>query len=90
MLDHHSSNKTEIKVIPDAALSQEPKRVEVPGNTLWLRPSDLLRIEARTEREMGYALGVSLYFSDGRLLFLYDAGPEVADKIAAALWPAKS
>ena len=90
MLDHHSSNTTKVQVIPDAALALEPKRVEVPGNTLWLRPSDVLRIEARTERDMGYALGVSLYFSDGRQLFLHNAAPSVADAIAAALLPARS
>ncbi len=90
MLDHHSSNTTQIQVIPDAAFALEPKRIVVPGNTLWLRPSDVLRIEARTERDMGFSLGVSLYFSDGRQMFLRDADPSVADAIAAELWPARS
>jgi hypothetical protein len=86
MLDHSSNNTTKIQVIPDAALSLPPRRVELPGYALWLRPSDVLRIETRTQRYMGYGLGVSLYFSDGREVFLPDAGADVADNVAALLW----
>lgn len=90
MFDHHSSNTTKIQTVPDAALSLEPRRVEVPGYTYWLRPSDVLRIEARTERDMRFGVGVTLYFSDGTKDFFRDAGTDVADKIAAALWPARN
>jgi len=90
MFDHQSRNSTKVHMVPDAALALPPQRIEVAGYTFWLRPSDLLRVETRTQRNMGFEMGVTLFFSDGTSKFLYDAGPDVADAIAAKLWSAGS
>lgn len=89
MFDHTSRHETKLQAIPDAALEKEPRLVEVPGYVFWLRPSDLLRIEVRIENDMGFAPGVTLYFSDGTTKFLRGADSSVAAGIAVVLWPAR-
>lgn len=87
MFDHSSRNMTEIKMIPESATSTPPVRIEINDKVFWLRPSNVLRIETLDD----YGEPVRVVFNDGGSITWRDgAGSALAEKIAAALWPAKS
>lgn len=90
--NNSSENKVDIHTVPDATLATDPKRIDVAGELLWLRPSDVLRMEVTTKgssnARLGFPLGIKLHFSDGSNRFLEGATADDAKAIAGILWPA--
>ena len=90
MFDHIQETNIENKpATPESATKEPPVRVDIGGQVHWIRPSNVLRIESH-KKSPGYSWDVVIVvLTDGESLSWRDAGPEVADAIAALLWPAK-
>lgn len=90
MFDHVQETNIENKpAVPDAATKEPPVRVDVAGKLHWIRPSNVLRIESHVG-ERAYACDVVfVILTDGEKLSYHNSGHDVADAIAALLWPPK-
>lgn len=75
-------------IAPDAATLEPPVRVDMAGEIVWLRPSNVLRIETQ-RASIGCPVGVNVILSDGKQLFYRGADWKTADAVAALLWPHK-
>ena len=89
--DNSSQNQVNIHTVPDAVLATDPKRIDIAGELLWLRPSDVLRMEViekgGQQARLGFPLGIKLHLSDGKCRFLAAATADDAKTIAAILGP---
>ncbi len=81
----HETNIESKPPTPDAATKEPPVRVDVAGRLAWIRPSNVLRIEVRPAY-IGFPDRVIVVLSDNNEL-IYDGKADVADAIAALLWP---
>lgn len=86
----HDAKVSVAAVTPESAILERPVRIEVNGEVSWLRPSNILRIEASHRSELGVPNQVVVTTSDGKLLHFVGATNDDADAIAAALWPNES
>lgn len=87
------SNETKISVAassPESATLERPVRIAVNGEVFWLRPSNILRVEARYLSGRGVPNQVVVTTSDGKELTFVGATENEADAIASALWPETS
>jgi len=88
MLNVTHETKVENNHVPEAATATPPVRIELCGEIVWLRPSNVLRMEVRKEY-CGWPNRVVLTLSDGRDFIFSGGTQETADAIAALLWPSK-
>ncbi len=74
-------------ITPEAATKEPPIRIEVGKKVCWMRPSNVLRVEFRAAVPGWPTNIVVIIFSDGKEMVYSDATADVADTIAALLWP---
>lgn len=87
-----NTQHTTLNVTPEAATSLPPVRVVLGNDVYWLRPSNVLRVEA-TAYAHGRPRYLNIVLSDGATLssLCTDMQPEafhqLADSIVSTLWP---
>lgn len=86
MFDVTHETKVETNHTPEAATATPPVRIALCGEVVWLRPSNVLRMEVKKECA-GWPNRVVLTLSDGRQFTFSSGTEETADAIAALLWP---
>lgn len=86
MFDVTHDTKVEVSSTPEAATSEPPVRIALCGEVVWLRPSNVLRMEVR-EKFAGFPDRVVLTLSDGKQFTFSGGTEETADAIASLLWP---
>lgn len=90
MFDHSST--TNINATPDAATATPPVRIALGDAVYWLRPSNVLRVEA-SAYSGGRPKYLIIYLSDGKQIselcqdMKRDEFLSLADSICAKLWP---
>lgn len=80
---------TENVCVPEAATAEPPVRIAHCDEVVWLRPSNVLRIEVR-KAFAGLPERVVLILSDGEQFVFTGGTVETADAIAQMLWPASA
>jgi hypothetical protein len=86
MLDVSHNTKVTNNSIPDSATSLPPVRLNFCDELVWLRPSNVLRLEFR-EKFAGNPDRVVISLTDGKNFTFDNATRETADSIAELLWP---
>lgn len=89
MFDVTHETKVENVCVPEAATAEPPVRIAHCDEVVWLRPSNVLRIEVR-KAFAGLPERVVLIMSDGEQFVFTGGTVETADAIAQMLWPASA
>lgn len=87
MFDHtHATTIENASTTPESATAMPPVRLEFCGSVVWIRPSNVLRIEVRPAHA-GWPDRVVLVLSDSKEFVFSGATVGTADAIAVMLWP---
>lgn len=89
MFDVTHETRVESFSTPESATAEPPVRIDLCGQVVWLRPSNVLRMEV-CKKFAGWPDRVVLSLSDGKQFTFSGGTVETADAIAALLWPANA